>query len=328
MMSQKISNIFQWVYAKMQAVLFRMIVRVLPLVLTNQPLVKNLVKTTDVETHKLLVEYLLKSSPNILEMTKDRFSLRAIADFNRQLQLVMPMDYPKQEILISASTRQELFRRKAVHKEPETVAWLETNMQPGDTLYDIGANVGGYSLIACAIVQANCTVYAFEPSFTTFATLGRNIMLNNFQKAIIPFHIALSSKTALVHFAYSDLEPGSAFHGINTTQVGKSPHQSNMIQLMLSYRIDDLVTQFGLRKPNLIKLDVDGHELQVLQGAQQILASPELRSVLVEVDYDQGERRDSILNMLQKYGFKLGPEYGRKELENLNYRNLIFYRVS
>jgi FkbM family methyltransferase len=240
------------------------------------------------------------------------------------IRLTGKLDYPHAEILMTLDSSIQLGRLHACKKEPETIAWLETYLRPGEVLYDIGANVGAYSFVAYVVTSGDCTIYAFEPSFSTFAALSQNVLLNHCQDKIVPLQLALSDETKLLAFNYSSFTPGSALHrlGEPSGEV-RLPFQPEFSQPILTYRLDDLVHQFMLRRPNHIKLDVDGAELGVLCGAEEILAYPGLRSVLVEVDeqrYPSGE----IWHCLESKGFRLRSRHPRGQSETL--ANYIFER--
>ena len=85
-------------------------------------------------------------------------------------------------------------------------------MRPGDVVYDIGANVGVFSLIAAANLGGDGTVVAFEPGFATFARLCENIRLNNFTRVIIPVPVPLSHQSGLQRFRCKSMEPGQSRH--------------------------------------------------------------------------------------------------------------------
>ena len=88
------------------------------------------------------------------------------------------LDYERSQIRLVVDSEAELPRLNSCRKEPETVAWIERFVRPGDVVFDIGANVGAYSLVVDRAAGGQCTVYAFEPSFSTFAQLSRNVALN------------------------------------------------------------------------------------------------------------------------------------------------------
>ncbi|HAU1685161.1 TPA: FkbM family methyltransferase [Legionella pneumophila] len=235
----------------------------------------------------------------------------------------VPMDYPNKEILMVADTIPQWGRLQSCKKEPETVKWLEETIQPGDVFYDIGANIGAYSLVASAITQSESITYAFEPGFSTFSTLSQNIYLNKSSNCIIPFQIALSDATTLVPFHYSNILSGAAMHGLEhpVAEEGQ-PFEPIYSQTIMSYRLDDFIEQFLIKEPNLIKIDVDGSELRVLKGAEKTLTKPSLRSILIELNEEHTIYKP-IIDICKKSGFKLRDKYQRG---NSQYYNYIYNR--
>lgn len=222
------------------------------------------------------------------------------------LDLKRPMDYEKAKIWLRITSPMERrIRLRSCQKEPETVAWIERSIRPGDVLYDIGANVGAYSLVAAKATQGRAMVYAFEPSYRTFASLMDNIGLNDVGDVVVPFQVALSNRTGLSDFRYWSVEAGAARHpGVGDavpTDGGAPAHK------VLVYRLDDFVQQFGIRSPTHLKLDVDGGELEILAGAPDVLRSAGLRSVLVEL-VPQASEAGAARELLRTYGFALESE--------------------
>jgi FkbM family methyltransferase len=209
------------------------------------------------------------------------------------------LDYKKADIWLSIDSDIELKTRlRSCYKEPETVQWIEEFLKPGDVFYDIGANVGAYSLVAVAATGGKCRVFAFEPSFANYAQLTRNVFLNKCQGRVVPLQIALSDTTGLVPFHYSSLVPGTAFHTVRETNGNGGPTTDH---LAISYQLKDLIRELNMPQPNHIKLDVDGVELAVLRGAATVLDNPALRSVLVEIDGDD----EPIVTYLKEHGFEV-----------------------
>jgi FkbM family methyltransferase len=165
--------------------------------------------------------------------------------------------------------------------EPDTVAWIKENLRSGDTLWDIGANVGAYSLLAAKIVP-DALVVAFEPYIPTFAHLWDNIVLNNLQDRIQPLCVGLSDCTAMNVLGISDPRAGSSEHVL-----GK--RHSGLMQPALAMKSDDVVNILHVKPPSLIKVDVDGYELPVLRGMKEILQQRSLRSLIIEVEKDRTE---------------------------------------
>jgi FkbM family methyltransferase len=187
-------------------------------------------------------------------------------------------------------------RLRPVTKEPWTVEWIEQQLRPDDVLYDIGANVGSYSLIAASVAKGRARVVAFEPGFANYASLCENIVLNGFGEAITPVPIALAERRRLASFTYRDISPGAATHDMDVEATGAYR------QPVLAFDLDGLIGEFDLPAPTLVKLDVDGAEALVLAGARATLRRPELRGVLVEVE---NAVTDDVLRELGEAGFDL-----------------------
>lgn len=201
-----------------------------------------------------------------------------------RIGLVRPLDLPDERLVIRVTNPTELrMRTRPCRKEPETVAWLRRTLDRSAVLYDVGANVGAYSLVAAALGAAR--VYAFEPVPATFAHLVDNIALNRFESRIVPIQLALADRTAPVHFEVSTTMAGGASHrGLRTDEAG--PVRTGTL---LGYRLDDAVGHLGLATPSHLKIDVDGSETQVLGGAERTLRTPSLRYVLIEVDENESD---------------------------------------
>jgi FkbM family methyltransferase len=221
------------------------------------------------------------------------------------------LDYQKHSIFITADSRLSLQRARACEKEPETVSWIEECVKPNDVFYDVGANVGAYSLIASKFLGGQVTVYAFEPGFSTYDQLCRNIVLNHCETGIHPFMVALNNATTVVEFDYHSLAAGDAEHVLlNDARAASQISKPVYRQKILAFSLDDLISNFGFPKPNHIKLDVDGSELAILQGAATTLRDDALKTILVEVRKEEGQA-DRVEGILQSAGFKLTSIHDR-----------------
>ena len=220
------------------------------------------------------------------------------------------IDYEEAEILVGVTSRAEILSRlRPCAKEPWTVQWLEETLRSGDVLYDIGANVGSYSLIAAAL-RSGVRVVALEPGYANYAALCDNVLLNRQQDVITPLPVVLAEGTELRTLHYSDVAAGAAEHEL------RQKENPAYRQPVLAYRLDDLVEQFGLPPPTLVKLDVDGGEAAVLAGATQTLARRELRSVLVEIER---ARTGDVVPFLDRAGLALRERIDDRDGEALPY---------
>ncbi len=216
------------------------------------------------------------------------------------------LDYPRRgkRIAIEVVSAIIMGRLRSSSKEPATIRWIEDTIKPGDVFYDIGANIGAYSFVACLHTSGRSRIYAFEPGFSTFPQLCRNIILNSFQSEILPLNIALSSQTGASDFAYQDVAAGAAEHRGLEREDKTSQHkgQSGFVQRMPVYSMDDAIELLKLDLPNHIKIDADGHEFSILLGGQRTLKSPNLTSIQVEID-ESTDQKDAIIRWLADRGF-------------------------
>ena len=226
---------------------------------------------------------------------------------------VVELDYRPHRIVINATTDAERrWRARACAKEPWTVEWIETSVNQDDVFYDIGANVGVFSLIAAVKCTKKLQVVAFEPGYASFAHLCDNIVLNQCEGVITPIPLPLSDQTGIAQFKYRSREAGQSRHALlEKTRIGPGDGQSRYQQPVLAMRLDDMVSTFNLPKPTHLKIDVDGAELRVLHGATEVLRHDGLRTILIEVET---AIEDPVVAVLRDAGFSLVSrhEHGKK----------------
>jgi FkbM family methyltransferase len=225
---------------------------------------------------------------------------------------VVRLDFPDCDIWIRASSPAETnWRARSCAKEPWTVEWLCGTVGPGDVLYDIGANVGTFALVAAKHSRAR--VVAFEPGYANFARLCDNIQLNGCQHAIVPVPLPLADQNGLVGFKYRDVGPGQSRHRMKPDVWrfrGPAPDTARYEQPMLAMTLDAMVATFDLPQPDHLKVDVDGAEDRVLAGASNTLRAGTIRSVLIEVD---GVKWTAVTGLLEGAGFVLGKRIEREK---------------
>lgn len=155
--------------------------------------------------------------------------------------------------------------------ERATVALIESLLRPGETFVDVGANVGVYTLIAGRKVGATGKVLAFEPASSTCDALRATVAVNGLTRQVEIQECALGSEdgTAELYLAptsgHNSLVPG----------LGTSIHAQE-IQIR---RGDEVLRE---TQPALIKVDVEGWELDVLEGLTQILDTSRSTNLIVE----------------------------------------------
>lgn len=158
-------------------------------------------------------------------------------------------------------------------------------VRPGDVVWDVGANVGFYSMRLFELVGSSGEVVAFEPNPACIARIRERSQAVH-AKNIRLVEAALSDKDTTMDFAISGDECSTTSSLIERTHA----LTANEISVDV-YRGDTVVERLGLPSPNLIKIDVEGFELECVRGLKGLLCSPDLRAILVEVHFSVLERR-------------------------------------
>ena len=190
-------------------------------------------------------------------------------------------------------------------KEPETLEWIEEFGANGAVFFDIGANIGLYSIYHSVLNKGK--VIAFEPSFFNLKLLAKNININSTKDLITVITTPLTSHNSTNNFKYEDDTEGGALSafGVNFGYDGKSINSSLSVKVIGS-SLDSLIENQTIEdSPNLVKIDVDGIEHLILSGAVNTLKNKNCRSVLVEVNEDFLEQSIEVKRILEDCGFVL-----------------------
>ena len=183
--------------------------------------------------------------------------------------------------------RREKFFWTGTHERGVQQALCEI-LKPGMVFWDVGANIGFFSLIASRCVGAAGRVHAFEPMHANRKRLAKNLAINGSGNVTIhDCALAASSGEAVLHSHYSSLM---------WTLVAERGHREGIA--VRCETLDELAERLGA--PDLIKVDTEGNELEVLRGGIRLLSS-KTPSILYETDEaTQAETR----NLLPAYRFR------------------------
>jgi FkbM family methyltransferase len=169
-------------------------------------------------------------------------------------------------------------------------------------LWDIGANVGIYTLVAAL---RGVRVCSFEPSPGNYYILSRNIELNGFDDRIDSLCVAFSDITGLDSFYMANTQLGGALNAYGTAIDWKGHDMDTKYrQSMLGFSIDNFLEQFNPPFPNHIKIDVDGIERKIIKGGSRTLSDQKVKSVLVELDIEH-EETNQVVNFMSDMGLRL-----------------------
>jgi FkbM family methyltransferase len=173
------------------------------------------------------------------------------------------------------------------------MAFLLHFLRPEDLFFDIGANVGSYTLLASGHVGSKSI--SLEPVKSTFDVLSKNIQLNNLQGQAQLINAGAGSQTGEIKFS-ADEDTGN--HVLAENETGKT----NTVTVPL-ITVDSL----SVTHPALVKIDVEGFETEVLKGMTATLSSSTLKAIIIELN-GCGERygfnEKDIHNLLLSHNFK------------------------
>lgn len=165
--------------------------------------------------------------------------------------------------LIGGSEKLYLANRTQFFIEKDLTKWIE-KMNKNDVFYDIGANVGMFS---CLAGKKNIETISFECMNSNLDALTYNVMLNKAEKFVTVVPGMLSNKDGLEVLQHRDLAPGTAKNEIKREKNIFSEGEKSVLNLKTTaFRLDTLINMFQLKLPTKIKIDVDGAEMQVLEG--------------------------------------------------------------
>ena len=193
--------------------------------------------------------------------------------------------------------------------EPLAVKHFQEMIKPGDTVLDIGAHIGYYTLMAAKRVGKKGKVFAFEPDKDNLFILNKNISMNGYKNVVV-VNKAVASSTKKVKFLLNSLSTG--MHSIIDLGFGS---KNSIIVDTIS--LDDF---FGKNPPQIsvIKMDIEGGEYGALQGMRRLLRKSKHLTLFTEFSpYSIKKAKKSprgFLNFLKHFGFKL---YSIEESKNL-----------
>lgn len=143
-------------------------------------------------------------------------------------------------------------------------AAIAEHLQPGDVFYDVGANVGFFTVLAANLVGETGRVYAFEPSPENVKSIRHNIQLNGFNQVEV-WQNAVAKDNGKGTLLMTDYPGG---HTLSTFERPAQVKAEIEVEIV---SIDTLIEQGKLQPPNLVKIDVEGAEIAVLEGMQKSL---------------------------------------------------------
>jgi FkbM family methyltransferase len=163
-------------------------------------------------------------------------------------------------------------------------------LRPGDLVVEVGANIGAHTLVIAKLVGPQGLVIAYEPQRICFQTLCANIALNSITW-VYTYMQAVGRETGSLVVPSLDYTQPNNFGGINL----RGHRQGERVQLTT---LDSLT----LSKCRLIKIDVEGMEIDVLQGAKNVIAK---HRPFLYVENDRQEQSDALIRFIDSLGYNM-----------------------
>jgi FkbM family methyltransferase len=204
-------------------------------------------------------------------------------------------------------------------KEKETLEWID-KFESGQVFFDVGSNIGLYS-IYFGIKNYKNFVVSFEPEGQNFYSLRSNIIDNKLHENIIAFPLALGDKILIDKIMLDEVKVNSFGRSnfLFSSNILDSTDHKYFTQGVFKMTLDYFIEVSNII-PNHIKIDVDGYELEVIQGMTKILNNNNLHSILIEIN---SSNKKQIFAILAENQFCL---YDYKQDKKDNSNNYIFYR--
>lgn len=187
--------------------------------------------------------------------------------------------------------------------EPDVWASLMNEVRSGDTIADVGAFYGLYAIALAKRVGPSGRVVAFEPSPANHAVLVEHLRLNGVQDTIKVVQAAVGTKNGRVSFQGDNSSESHVV--VSADGAGQSePKGANTVEMVA------LDSVFAGQQLDILKIDVEGFEEQVMQGARELLSDPKRgpRALYIEVHpfawHHVGTTGESLLSLLHQHNFQ------------------------
>jgi FkbM family methyltransferase len=185
------------------------------------------------------------------------------------------------------------------------------NPKRGETVVDVGAHIGRYTIISSNHVGPEGKVVAIEANPLVFEMLNKNVKLNNLTNVVCINYAVFSEQTKINLFLPGEKEENNQDTIYNTIMKERARNEQKYV-VVNANTLDNILREQGMDEGsvNWIKIDVEGAELDVLKGAHNILSKSQRISLLVEI-HDLGNGKnfyEPIVDLLGAYNLRIGFE--------------------
>lgn len=242
----------------------------------------------------------------------------------------LAMEQPiRQTLLKVADIRMECDLRRFIQRhlyfmgeyEPEQVAFWMAYARQAKVIFDVGANVGLYSLAAAAS-QHDAVIHAFEPTPELVERLQTNIALNGFDHIVVNC-MAVGQRSGQIYLHYSGGRDGSN-EGMNYVSDAPSAAGNDVVPMV---SLDDYCQRNQIDGIDLLKMDIEGNEFNALCGAEALLQRGALRCIFMELNSWAVERSgysvSDIVEFIGDHGYRFHQVRKNELVEITDHRLLV-----
>ena len=176
-------------------------------------------------------------------------------------------------------------RNGVVPLDDEVVRWIEQDVAVGDVLYEVGAGIGEYAIVAAK--RKGAIVVAFEPAYAAHKELCDNALLNRCEASIVPIPLALAARDGLAEIKYQQGQPGEPGYLVRDDIDWKMKHRGRTkpyLQPACLVRLDSFIERQHAPSPHHLKISAGSGVEGVLAGAADTLRSPALKTIWLQVE--------------------------------------------
>lgn len=206
-------------------------------------------------------------------------------------------------------------RNSGSEYEPDVWKHLMSNLKKGDTVVDVGANIGLYAIAIAKHVGSQGRVVAIEPNEKNFKTLKQHIRLNKTSDNTTAIKAACGEKESMVHLSGGGL----------TASVSRTNDMEQSADSVRCLSLDGL----NEKKIDIIKIDVEGYEDMVLRGAERLLSDPNRKPRLIYLEVhpfawaDIKKTGEFILSTLKQAGYSVADVEGSEVTSISEYGEVV-----
>ena len=239
------------------------------------------------------------------------------------IPLLIKIKFEGKEVrfVVTSFLEYALRAKQSYIREKVTMHWIKNEIGQNDIVYDVGANVGAYSLLIGKKLDKG-KVYSFEPESSNYFSLNRNIIENGLSDKVLAYSVAFGNTNRPSKFYLSSIVPGSAMHSVDKPISDGVEFSSKHVQGVYVVSPDDFSIDPAVEFPNHIKIDVDGLEKEIVKSMSGLLCNAQLKTIMIEVAevVSEGE----IESIITRSGFseKMREQSGASK----NVYNILYVR--